>query len=226
MASINKIRIEWRKSELSPSRIGSLLANYKVTSHTTYPEQEKPPIQLLRTDNLSVVWKGRRIVNSVSLRVNAGEIVGLLGPTEAGKTTLFQLIAGVRPVSEGTIFFEGLDISRASSKARKRLGLSVCIQHKRLLRPTSVFGQLCDAIERETKIICLDETFTGISRSSLQANATRALMDTARANGCGVLISDHDVRQTLDVVDRAYIIFEGKILREGTKESLFDKPIG
>ncbi len=51
-------------------------------------------------------------------------------------------------------------------------------------------------------------------------------MDTARANGCGVLISDHDVRQTLDVVDRAYIIFEGKILREGTKESLFDKPIG
>ena len=75
---------------------------------------------LLSTDKLAKEYKGRRVVNGVSITVNAGEIVGLLGPNGAGKTTSFNIVVGVVKPDEGTVLFQGNDITRLPMHQRAR----------------------------------------------------------------------------------------------------------
>lgn len=93
---------------------------------------------LLSTDKLMKEYKGRRVVNGVSIRVNAGEIVGLLGPNGAGKTTSFNMVVGVVKPDEGAVRFLGKDITRLPMHKRARLGIGYLTQEPSVFRKLTV----------------------------------------------------------------------------------------
>ncbi len=78
---------------------------------------------LLTTDKLVKEYRGRRVVNGVSVGVSAGEIVGLLGPNGAGKTTTFNMVVGVVKPDEGVVSFQGHKITTMPMHKRARLGI-------------------------------------------------------------------------------------------------------
>ena len=73
---------------------------------------------------LAVELRGRRIIDGVSLRAEAGQVVAIVGPNGAGKTTLLRAISGVQPVTSGSITFEGQDITSLPAEKRVALGIA------------------------------------------------------------------------------------------------------
>lgn len=82
--------------------------------------------------------------------------------------------------------------------------------------------EIARALAAQPHFILLDEPFAGID--PIAVNDIRDLVRLLRARGIGVLITDHNVRETLDIVDRAYIIHEGCVLMEGTAEDIVNNP--
>lgn len=80
----------------------------------------------LTAKNLAKAYKGRRVVEDVSLTVNSGEIVGLLGPNGAGKTTTFYMVVGIVPRDAGNIIIDDDDISLLPLHARARAVSAIC----------------------------------------------------------------------------------------------------
>lgn len=102
---------------------------------------------LLATDNLAKAYKGRRVVNGVSITVNAGEIVGLLGPNGAGKTTSFNMVVGVVKPDEGAVRFDGLNITSLPMHRRSRLGIGYLTQEPSVFRKLTVEENLLAILE-------------------------------------------------------------------------------
>jgi lipopolysaccharide export system ATP-binding protein len=221
---------------------------------------------VLKSVDLVKSYRGRRVVNQVSLTVNQKEVVGLLGPNGAGKTTTFYMIVGVIQPEEGDIYYNDTRITLYPMFKRARLGISYLPQEASIFRKLTVEENILSILEmlplskkeRQDKLehllselkiekvakqraytlsggerrraevaralvtdpafILLDEPFTGIDpivRQDIQ-NVVHQL----RGRGIGVLITDHNVRETLEITDRAYIMYEGKILFQGTPEEL------
>ena len=82
----------------------------------------------LEVDGLSVRFGGIQAVADVSFSAPVGRITGLIGPNGAGKSTTFNACCGLAPVERGRVSFAGLDITRASTPARARLGLGRTFQ--------------------------------------------------------------------------------------------------
>ena len=82
----------------------------------------------LSADNLVKAYKGRKVVDRVSLEVNKGEIVGLLGPNGAGKTTVFNILTGVYNASSGEYTLDGEDVIKTSTSALVKKGLARTFQ--------------------------------------------------------------------------------------------------
>src|SRR6478752_2481312 len=78
---------------------------------------------LLSADDVHRHFEGMHAVDGVSIEVPAGKITGLIGPNGAGKSTFLAVLAGTLPASEGTILFEGRDITRLPAYERARMGL-------------------------------------------------------------------------------------------------------
>ncbi len=95
-------------------------------------------MDLLRTENLVKSYKGRTVVNNVSIRIGRGEIVGLLGPNGAGKTTSFYMVVGVIRPDAGKIFFRGEDITKLPMHERARLGIGYLSQEPSIFRKLTV----------------------------------------------------------------------------------------
>ena len=93
---------------------------------------------MLRAENLVKIYKGRRVVNDISVQVEQGEIVGLLGPNGAGKTTSFYMIVGLIQPNEGKIFLEKEDITSLPMYQRARLGISYLPQEPSVFRKLTV----------------------------------------------------------------------------------------
>jgi lipopolysaccharide export system ATP-binding protein len=211
---------------------------------------------------LTKAYKGRTVVNGVSLAVRAGESVGLLGPNGAGKTTCFYMVTGLVPVDRGRIEIDGFEVTNLPMYRRARLGIGYLPQEASIFRGLSVSDNLRAVLEvveknraeREKQLTALLEEFhiahlrdapsmslSGGERRRLEiarALATRPqymLLDEPFAGvdpiavadiqqlvrhltmrGIGVLITDHNVRETLGLIDRAYIIHNGEILKHGT----------
>ncbi len=220
----------------------------------------------LRSENLVKTYKGRAVVNHVSVEVNQGEIVGLLGPNGAGKTTSFYQIVGLIPPDEGKIFLGNKEITDLPMYKRAQLGIGYLPQEASVFRNLSVedniaavlemtklstkeqkdrlelllseFGlnrvrtsmgnvlsggerrrtEIARALATDPKFILLDEPFAGIDPIAVE-DIQRIVEDLKRRN-IGVLITDHNVQETLSITDRAYLLFEGKILKAGTAEEL------
>ena len=79
---------------------------------------------ILKLENVTKRFGGLVAVNDVSLEIENGESIGIVGPNGSGKTTLYNLISGVFPVDEGRILFEGIDITPLPPYKRAPLGIA------------------------------------------------------------------------------------------------------
>jgi lipopolysaccharide export system ATP-binding protein len=227
--------------------------------------------QTLSTDEIGKSYRGRRVVNGVTLHINQGEVVGLLGPNGAGKTTTFYMIVGLVMPDEGRVLMDGQEITGVPMYLRARsYGISYLPQEPSIFRKLTVEENIMAILEaqplswenrrsrmetlieqlglghiRKTRgyalsggerrrveiarclcirptFILLDEPFSGIDPIAV-LDLQKIIFDL-KASGIGVLITDHNVRETLSVTDRAYIINQGKIFRAGTPEQLGNDP--
>jgi len=223
---------------------------------------------LLETHDLVKAYRGRRVVNGVSMTVNAGEVVGLLGPNGAGKTTTFYMIVGMIAPNDGRIAFLGQDVSRLAMYERARLGMGYLSQEPSIFRKLSVEDNIMAVLETldlsrserqerlrdllnelqltelakqkamtlsggerrrleitralatSPRFILLDEPFSGID--PINVYEVQKIIAYLRDRGLGILITDHQVRETLAIVDRAYLICSGQILVHGNSDFLIN----
>jgi lipopolysaccharide export system ATP-binding protein len=102
---------------------------------------------LLKADNLIKTFKKRTVVDDISLEITIGEITGLLGPNGAGKTTTFNMISGMLKPNKGTIFINGLDITKEPMYKRARLGISYLPQESSVFRKLTAEENLLAVFE-------------------------------------------------------------------------------
>jgi branched-chain amino acid transport system ATP-binding protein len=93
---------------------------------------------LLEASALSKSFGGVRAVDSVSLQIHEGEIVGLIGPNGAGKTTLFNLLTGAMEADAGEILYQGKCLPAGQAPLFAKLGLARTFQHQRLFARLTV----------------------------------------------------------------------------------------
>jgi lipopolysaccharide export system ATP-binding protein len=220
----------------------------------------------LETVELAKTYRGRRVVDDVSVSVQQGQVVGLLGPNGAGKTTSFYMIVGLISPDSGKVRLDGEDITELPMYLRARKGISYLPQEPSIFRKLTVEQNLVAVFETlrisraerqsrvnelleqlglqrvrnnkgyalsggerrrveiarslviNPKFLLLDEPFSGID--PIQVLELQRIISNLRRSGIGILITDHNVRETLAVTDRAYIISNGRIFRAGTPEQL------
>jgi lipopolysaccharide export system ATP-binding protein len=225
---------------------------------------------VLRAEGLRKVYRGRAVVDDVTLELNQGEVVGLLGPNGAGKTTSFYMIVGFITPDRGRVVLDGRDLTRLPMYKRARLGigylpqessifrrltveqnvmailqarrLSTAERRRRLEQLLEMMGvlhirrsrgyelsggerrrvEIARALVSEPKFMLLDEPFAGID--PIAVADLQHVVSTLRDQGLGVLITDHNVRETLTITDRAYILFEGRIELAGTADEIVSSP--
>jgi lipopolysaccharide export system ATP-binding protein len=220
----------------------------------------------LQAADLSKSYRGRKVVDDVSLEIQQGEVVGLLGPNGAGKTTTFYILVGLARPDLGRVLLDGEDITDLPMYLRARSGISYLPQEPSVFRKLTAEENLMAVLEtlpitpeqrrdrveellaqmglegvrnspahvlsggerRRLEIarslvlspsfVLLDEPFSGIDPLTV-VDLQKIIADLSSA-GIGVLVTDHNVRETLAVTDRAYIINNGKIFRAGTPAEL------
>ena len=225
-----------------------------------------PASQALAAHNIQKTYGRRRVVDDVSISVDPGEVVGLLGANGAGKTTTFYILVGLEQTEKGNIELNGRDVTGLPMYLRARLGLGYLPQEPSIFRKLTAeqnilavletlkvsrsdrFSRLEELLEefgidqvrkvrgdalsggerRRVEIarclatnpsyILLDEPFAGID--PLAIDDIREIIIYLKKQGIGILITDHNVRETLDITDRAYILSDGKILRSGSPQEL------
>jgi lipopolysaccharide export system ATP-binding protein len=227
-------------------------------------------MQTLETVEISKSYRGRRVVDDVSVKVSRGEIVGLLGPNGAGKTTSFYMVVGLISPDSGKVLLDGVDLTNMPMFQRARHGISYLPQEASVFRKLTVeenlmailqtrrltgrerrdrMNRLIDQMGLDTvrrskgyvlsggerrrveiarslaidpSFLLLDEPFSGIDPIQV-LELQRIILDLKR-DGLGILVTDHNVRETLSVTDRAYIINEGKIFQTGSPDKLAQDP--
>ena len=101
----------------------------------------------LFTTNIRKTYKGRNVVDGVSVEVNQGEIVGLLGPNGAGKTTSFYMIVGLVRPDEGKVFLDEQEITGLPMYKRAQLGIGYLPQEVSVFRKLSVEDNIMAILE-------------------------------------------------------------------------------
>ena len=128
--------------------------------------------ELLKVDNVSMVFGGLRAVSNLSMHIDEGELIGLIGPNGAGKTTAFNMITGVYTPTEGKVYFNGQQSSGKKSCQVTQMGMARTFQNIRLFSELSVIDNvkiaynmhvtynLADAIVRDGKYLSEEEFIT------------------------------------------------------------------
>jgi lipopolysaccharide export system ATP-binding protein len=220
----------------------------------------------LHVRSLRKNYKKRPVIRDVSLDLNRGEVVALLGPNGSGKTTCFYSIAGLVTPESGQVMIDGLDVTMLPMYRRARLGIGYLPQEVSIFRGLSVEDNILAVLEiavsdrhkrrgrleellsefsmthlrrtpalalsggerrrveiarclaADPKYLLLDEPFAGVD--PIAVGEIRQLVSDLKRRGIGVLITDHNVRETLEIVDRAYILHDGKVLMSGTTDEV------
>jgi lipopolysaccharide export system ATP-binding protein len=234
----------------------------RVTRRTV----DKVSPSALAGTNLQKTYGKRRVVDDVSLHVEKGEVVGLLGANGAGKTTTFYMMVGLERPDSGIVSLGGRELTKLPMYLRARLGLGYLpqepsifrkmtaaqnilavletiglrrrerltrleelleefgIAHVRNTRGDALSGgerrrtEIARALATEPKYILLDEPFAGIDPKAV--DDIQNVIIYLRNRGIGILVTDHNVRETLGVTDRAYIMADGRIFRSGVPREL------
>jgi lipopolysaccharide export system ATP-binding protein len=221
---------------------------------------------ILKAEEISKSYRGRKVVNNISIEVHQGEIVGLLGPNGAGKTTSFYMIVGIIKPEGGDVFLDQEVISSFPMYQRAQKGIGYLAQEESVFRKLSVednilgileftdltknqqkekaeqlmeeFGlikirksrgdllsggerrrtEIARALANDPKFLLLDEPFAGVDPIAVED--IQSIISVLKKKNIGILITDHNVQETLAITDRTYLMFEGKILKEGTPEEL------
>ena len=220
----------------------------------------------IHTHELVKSYKGRTVVNKVSIDVKQGEIVGLLGPNGAGKTTSFYMVVGLIKPDSGTVFLDDEDITKLPMYKRAQMGIGYLPQEPSVFRKLSVEDNIMAVLEMtklnkaerkekletllsefnlhhvrtnngdslsggerrrteiaralavDPKFILLDEPFAGVDPIAVED--IQSVVAKLKYKNIGILITDHNVNETLSICDRAYLLIEGKIFKQGTAEEL------
>lgn len=224
-------------------------------------------MERLSTDKLVKAYRGRKVVNEVSIEVNKGEVVGLLGPNGAGKTTTFYMITGMIRPNAGKILYDDRVVTNLPMYKRARMGVGYLPQEPSIFRKLSVEDNILAILEiqkhltkkekqarldhlleeltithvakqkaytlsggerrrleisralvTDPRFILLDEPFAGIDPIAVED--IQQIVLHLKDKGIGVLITDHNVHETLSITDRSYLLNGGKILKSGTSEFL------
>lgn len=226
----------------------------------------------LRASDLHKRYRGREVVNGLSLEVASGEVVGLLGPNGAGKTTSFYMILGLVPSDGGQISLDGRELTGLPVHSRAKAGLGYLPQEPSIFRNLSVRqnvlavlelaqpgmgreerGKRADALLEELGVahladskgislsggerrrveiaralasdpafMLLDEPFAGVDPISVIE--IQRIIQHLTERGIGVLVTDHNVRETLRICARAYIVNRGEILATGSPQEILADP--
>ena len=211
-------------------------------------------------------YKGRKVVNDISIEVNQGEIVGLLGPNGAGKTTSFYMIVGLIKPDGGKISLDNLDITTLPMYMRAQKGIGYLAQEASVFRKLSIEDnikavlelttltseeqskkmesllnefnlqkirksrgdllsggerrrtEIARALATDPKFVLLDEPFAGVDPIAVED--IQKIISHLKKRNIGILITDHNVQETLAITDRTYLMFEGNILKSGKPEDL------
>ena len=222
--------------------------------------------QGLKVRNLRKSYRRRPVIRDVSLDLNRGEVVALLGPNGSGKTTCFYSIAGLVIPDGGEVIVDGQDVTTFPMYRRAKLGIGYLPQERSIFQGLNVEDNILAILEivekdrtkrrerldqllnefsishlRRTpsvalsggerrrceiarslaanpKYLLLDEPFPGID--PIAVGDIRDLVTDLKNRGIGVLITDHNVRETLEIVDRAYILHDGGVLMSGTADEV------
>ncbi len=224
---------------------------------------------ILEAKGLVKSFRRRRVVNGISLRVEKGQIIGLLGVNGAGKTTSFKMICGMLPPDSGQVFLKGQDVTNWPMHKRSReCSMGYLAQESSVFQNLSVEQNLIMMIEmqeikgkkkkeicnelldrfniakiRKTKagkisggerrrleiarclvsepeIVMLDEPFSGVDPITVQS--IQVTIESLRNEGISILITDHAVREMLDIVDRGYVIAAGEVMFGGTPQEIWN----
>jgi lipopolysaccharide export system ATP-binding protein len=221
--------------------------------------------------DLVKIYNGRRVVDSVNVEINSGEVVGLLGPNGAGKTTTFYMTVGMIKPNSGFVFIDQEEITDYPMFKRARKGVGYLPQEPSVFRKLSVKNNLMAILETlpiskkeqdlksegllaelgiahlsnqkaavlsggerrrleitralatDPSFILLDEPFAGIDPLAI-IDIQNIIIHLAK-RGIGVLISDHNVRETLGVCDKAYILNNGQVIESGSPETIATSPV-
>jgi len=225
----------------------------------------------LRATGLAKSYKGRQVVQNLSLEVHNGEVVGLLGPNGAGKTTAFYMIVGLVPCDAGRIYLNDQDLTFLAVHKRAQLGLGYLPQEASIFRKLSVEDnvfailesrkdleqaarerrleelleelrighvrkslgmslsggerrrvEIARALAAEPRFMLLDEPFAGVD--PLSVLDIQRIIRELTSRDIGVLITDHNVRETLGVCSRAYIVNQGTVIAAGSAEEILANP--
>ena len=220
----------------------------------------------LYTEHIRKTYKGRPVVNGVSVEVKQGEIVGLLGPNGAGKTTSFYMMVGLVRPDEGSVFLDDVEITKLPMYKRAQMGIGYLPQEVSVFRKLSVEDnimailemtgmnkversekleqlleefnlthvrknlgnrlsggekrrtEIARALATNPKFVLLDEPFAGVDPIAVED--IQSIISELKKRNIGILITDHNVQETLSITDRAYLLFEGSILKSVTAEEL------
>ena len=110
-------------------------------------QASKPGERLLTVEAIAKAYRGRRVVDGVSIHVHAGEIVGLLGPNGAGKTTSFNMVVGLVRPDVGAVRFLDEDVTRLAMHERARRGVGYLTQEPSVFRKLTVEDNLRAILE-------------------------------------------------------------------------------
>ncbi len=220
----------------------------------------------LSLKELVKIYRGRRVVNAVSMDVVSGKVTGLLGPNGAGKTTTFYMAVGMVKPNDGRVFIDHEDITNAPMYVRARKGVGYLPQESSIFRKLTVKENIlailellpteqpekerrADQLLEELRIrhlasvkssvlsggerrrleisralaanpsfMLLDEPFAGID--PLAVTDIKNIIAHLKKRGIGILISDHNVRETLSVCDEAFILNDGVVIESGSPEEI------
>jgi lipopolysaccharide export system ATP-binding protein len=222
----------------------------------------------LRIERIRKSYSKRTVIRDVSMTLDRGEVVALLGPNGSGKTTTFYAIAGLIFPEAGSVSIDGQNVTALPMYRRARMGIGYLPQEMSIFRGLSVEDNISAVLDitvkdshkrrarleelltdfsiehlrrapalalsggenrrveiarclaADPKYLLLDEPFAGVDPISV--GDIRQLVSQLKMRGIGVLITDHNVRETLEIVDRAYILHDGQVLMSGTPEDVVE----